>query len=109
MVTSRRLIVPVVELHHNYTMPLNIKNPEVERLVEEVSGVTGESKTEAVRVALVERRARLRMRVAADARARRVQRFLEGEVWPAVPADQVGRPPAKNEREAILGYGPEGA
>ncbi len=90
-------------------MALNIKNPEVERLVDEVAAVTGESKTEAVRVALLERRARLRMRVTADARARRVQRFLEGEVWAVVPADQLGRPPAKSEREAILGYGPEGA
>ncbi|MCG6955776.1 MAG: type II toxin-antitoxin system VapB family antitoxin [Gemmatimonadetes bacterium] len=90
-------------------MPLNIKNSEVERLVDEVAGATGESKTEAVRVALVERRARLRVRVTADARARRVQRFLEGEVWALLPADQVGRPPDKSEREAILGYGPEGA
>jgi len=90
-------------------MPLNIKNSEVERLVEEVAGATGESKTEAVRVALLERRARLRMRLAPDARARRVQRFLEREVWAVLPADQIGRPPTKAEREAILGYGPEGA
>ncbi len=99
----------MVEIYHNSTMPLNIKNPEVERLVDEVAGVTGESKTEAVRVALLERRARLRMRVVPEARARRVQRFLEGELWAALPADQVGRPPDKDEREAILGYGPEGA
>ena len=90
-------------------MALNIKNPDVERLVEEVAAVTGESKTEAVRVALLERRARLRTRITADARARRVQRFLEGEVWAVLPADQVGRPPERGEREEILGYGPEGA
>ncbi|MGD2068686.1 MAG: type II toxin-antitoxin system VapB family antitoxin [Gemmatimonadota bacterium] len=89
-------------------MALNIKNAEVERLVDEVAGVTGESKTEAVRVALLERRARLRTRVAAGARARRVRRFLENEVWDAIPEDQLGRPPDKEEREAILGYGPEG-
>jgi antitoxin VapB len=34
---------------------LNIKNPEVERLVSEVVAITGESKTEAVRRALAER------------------------------------------------------
>ncbi|MDT8341979.1 MAG: type II toxin-antitoxin system VapB family antitoxin [Longimicrobiales bacterium] len=90
-------------------MALNIKNPEVERLVEEVAGVTGESKTEAVRIALLERRARLRSRIAPDARARRVRRFLEGEVWAVLPADQVGRPPDREERETILGYGPGGA
>ena len=43
-------------------MALNIKNPEVESLATELAGVTGESKTEAIRQALVERRARLRFR-----------------------------------------------
>lgn len=99
----------MVELHHNYTMPLNIKNDEVERLVDEVVGVTGESKTEAVRRALLERRARLRTRIGDGARLRRVRRFLEDEVWAVIPDDQIGRAPDKTEREAILGYGPEGA
>ncbi|MBT8336340.1 MAG: type II toxin-antitoxin system VapB family antitoxin [Gemmatimonadetes bacterium] len=89
-------------------MPLNIKNVEVERLVDEVVAATGESKTEAVRVALLERRARLRMRIGEGARARRVQRFLEDEVWSSIPDDQLGRAPDKAEREAILGYGSEG-
>ena len=40
-------------------MPLNIKNLEVERLAEEIARLTGESKTEAVRKALEERRTRL--------------------------------------------------
>ncbi|GEM_PF-4710379 len=35
--------------------------------------------------------------------------FREGEVWADLPADQMGRPPARGEGEAILGYGPEGA
>lgn len=90
-------------------MALNIKNAEVERLVDEVVASTGESKTEAVRVALLERRARLRMRIGHGARMRRARRFLEDEVWARIPADQIGRPPEKAEREAILGYGKEGA
>jgi antitoxin VapB len=99
----------MVELHHYSTMPLNIKNAEVERLVDDVVAATGESKTEAVRVALLERRARLRMRIGAGARARRVRRFLEDEVWAGIPAEQLGRAPDKAEREEILGYGAEGA
>jgi antitoxin VapB len=35
-------------------------------------------------------------------------RFLEHEVWPLVPADQLGRRLSRDERDAILGYGPEG-
>jgi antitoxin VapB len=87
---------------------LNIKNREVERLAAEVARLTGETKTEAVRRALVERRARLRSRVASAGGSERILRFLEHEVWVRIPADQIGRPPDRREREAILGYGPAG-
>ena len=40
-------------------MSLNIKNKEVEALAQEISAVTGETKTEAIRKALVERKDRL--------------------------------------------------
>lgn len=99
----------MVELKHYSTMALNIKNREVERLVDEVAAATGESKTEAVRKALLERRTRLRMRIGEGVRQRRVRRFLEDEVWAVIPDDQIGCAPDKAEREAILGYGPEGA
>ncbi len=89
-------------------MALNIKNPEVERLADEVAALTGESKTEAVRRSLAERRARLRVRIDSASRERRFQRFLEREVWSRIPADQLGRAPNKAERERILGYGQEG-
>lgn len=89
-------------------MALNIKNAEVERLAAEVADLTGETKTEAVRRALAERRARLRTRVTDAGRAARVRRFLETEVWARVPEDQVGRAPDRAEREGILGYGPGG-
>ncbi|MFC1660372.1 type II toxin-antitoxin system VapB family antitoxin [Gemmatimonadota bacterium] len=89
-------------------MALNIKNPEVESLVAEVADITGESKTEAVRQALLERRARLRFRVSDSVRSARVRRFLEREVWPRVPEAQRGAAPTKGERESILGYGEEG-
>ncbi|MDQ3407282.1 MAG: type II toxin-antitoxin system VapB family antitoxin, partial [Chloroflexota bacterium] len=40
-------------------MPLNIKDAQAEILASEVAALTGESKTRAVRQALVERRDRL--------------------------------------------------
>jgi antitoxin VapB len=88
---------------------LNIKNAEVERLVEEVARLTGESKTEAVRRALSERKQRLAHRVDPEDRESRVRRFLEREVWPLVPADQIGRRLTAEEEDAILGFGPDGA
>ena len=89
-------------------MALNIKNPEVESLVAELASVTGESKTEAIRRALIERQARFRFRVSDSARSARIRRFLEREVWSRIPEDQLGSPPTKREREAILGYDHDG-
>jgi antitoxin VapB len=88
---------------------LNIKNVEVERLADEVARLAGESKTEAVRRALSERKQRLAHRVDPDDRERRVRRFLERQVWPLVPADQFGRRLTPHEEDAILGFGPDGA
>lgn len=85
-------------------MALNIKNEAVERLVAEVTRVSGESKTEAVRRALEERKARLAYRVADGDRTSRLRRFLEAEVWPGVPAEELGRRMSREEDESILGY-----
>jgi len=41
-------------------------------------------------------------------RAERLRRFLEEEVWPRVPADQLGRTLTSAELSEILGYGPDG-
>ena len=84
-------------------MPLNIKNEEVERLVSEVAALTGESKTEAVRQALKERRARLAFRESSGSRAMRLQRFLERDVWPAMPEGELGKRLSREEEEEILG------
>ncbi len=89
-------------------MPLSIKNAEVERLVAEVAELTGESKTEAVRQALKERRARLALRESAQNRAARIRRLLEDEVWPSMPADVLGTTISRVEEERILGYGDAG-
>ncbi|MEQ8833803.1 MAG: type II toxin-antitoxin system VapB family antitoxin [Miltoncostaeaceae bacterium] len=89
-------------------MALNIKNGEVERLVAEVSRLTGETKTEAVRRALVERRDRLSVTVVSEDRETRARRFLETEVWPKIPPGERGRRLGRAEEDAILGYGPDG-
>ena len=89
-------------------MALNIKNAETERLVAEVAELTGESKTQAVTVALQERRERLRRAETLEQRRIRLRRVLEEEIWPQIPLDVRGKSITKAEREEILGYGPEG-
>ena len=88
-------------------MALNIKNAEVEQLAAEVSGLTGESKTEAIRRALAERRERLTLARGTDCTGDLV-RWLREEVWPQIPGDQRGRRLTAEEEAEILGYGPDG-
>ena len=85
-------------------MPLNIKNPEVERLAADLARLTGESKTEVIRRALDERRRRLTRRAPHERRTR-VLRLLEKRVWPTIPTDQRGRRLTRREEDEILGYG----
>ncbi len=89
-------------------MALNIKNVEVERLAEETSRLAGETKTESIRKALEERLARLRLRVVKRDRQAEILRYLERDVWPAVPRKVLGKPLSRREEDRILGYGPEG-
>lgn len=93
-------------------MALTIKDPETEALAAEIAELTGTTKTGAVREALRQRRRRLRDEQTPEERpeerARRLQRFLETEVWPQLDPAQLGRPITKAEREEILGYGPDG-
>lgn len=86
---------------------MNIKSPAVERLAEEVARMTGESKTEAIRKALEDRKRRLRAVPAADRRAS-VLAFLKNQVWTGIPKKQFGRVLTREEEDAILGYGSEG-
>jgi antitoxin VapB len=89
-------------------MALNIKDPETERLAAEVATLTSDSKTHAIKVALEERRARLDAASSRHDRAERLRRFLTDEAWPQIPANVLGTPLTRSEREEILGYGPEG-
>jgi antitoxin VapB len=89
-------------------MALNIKNPEVERLASEVAALSGESKTQAIRRALEERKARLAVRVVRQDRRAALRRFLESEVWPQIPKVQMGKRLSRAEEERILGFGADG-
>jgi antitoxin VapB len=89
-------------------MALNIKSPEVEKLVAAVAAMTGESKTETVRRALEERRERLSLQHSQGERGRDYLRYLAEEVWPTAPPGQLGRRLSRDEEDEILGYGPGG-
>ncbi len=89
-------------------MPLNIKNRQVEDLVEEVARLASETKTEAVRKALEERRARLALRGGLE-KGRRFREFLEREIWPRIPVAELGRRLSRREEDEILGYGKDGS
>ena len=83
-------------------MSLNIKNAEVERLAGEVAELAGETKTEAIRRALIDRRSRLRG-PSRTVQARRLQQFLEREVWSVVPKRLIGGRITSAALDEILG------
>lgn len=88
-------------------MPLNIKNVEVETLIDEVVALTGESKTEAVKKALLERKAKLDL-TSNKPKAQRLLAFLKNEVWPHLPDELRSKGISQEEQDEILGYGPDG-
>ena len=63
-------------------MALDIKNIEVEKLAREVATMAHETKTEAIRRALVERRGRLQARTGKSAGRKSLREYLERNVWP---------------------------
>ncbi len=94
-------------------MGLNIEDAETERLAIEIAKLAGESEEEAVRQALAERRDRLQAGSAGERRRPQTKaemlHYLETKIWPLIPEENRGGPPiTKEEKEEILGYGPEG-
>ena len=84
-------------------MALNIRNPEVESLAIEVAKLGGTTKTEAIRQALLDRRASLAAG-SPPSRRERLQKFLEFRVWPTVPAKARKRW-SRDQEDRRLGYG----
>jgi len=70
---------------------LQIDDPEVQRLAEALARTTGETPTEAIRRALLERWDRLRFRVPDTSRAEQVRRCLESGFSPPARELPVGR------------------
>jgi antitoxin VapB len=103
-----RLFPPFHQNWYHASMALNIKDPETEQLAGQVAALTGRTKTGAVRFALRQALESL-SRPSTAQREERLVRFLEEEIWPLIPPDQLGRPLSKAEREEILGYGEHGA
>ncbi|MBI4875578.1 MAG: type II toxin-antitoxin system VapB family antitoxin [Acidobacteria bacterium] len=89
-------------------MALNIKNADVEKLAGEVASLAHETKTEAIRRALVERRARLQARSGKPGGRKSLREYLEQNVWPLMPPGELGRVMSREEEDQILGYGAEG-
>ena len=90
------------------TVALIIRNTEVERLATEVARITNETKTEAIRRALAERKTRLDLHRASPSKAERLDSLLKNRIWPSIPKDVLGSKISKAEEEEILGLGPEG-
>lgn len=85
-------------------MALNIKNVEVERLAEELAALSGTSKTEAIRQALLERKERMVASGAGLVQEDRLRQFLSLRVWPTIP-EEARRRWSKDEEDEALGYG----
>lgn len=83
-----------------YTMALNIKNAEVERLVTEVARMAGESKTEAIRQAMQTRKQKLEAEGKGD-RITELKRWLREEYWPSLPQDALGKGVPREEIDAL--------
>ncbi|MBI4903628.1 MAG: type II toxin-antitoxin system VapB family antitoxin [Acidobacteria bacterium] len=88
-------------------MALNLKNPEVDSLAVEVAALAKESKTEAVRRALLERKNRLIESSAAQTRSQRGASILR-DFRASLPPEHLGRGLSRAEEDEILGFGPEG-
>ncbi len=63
---------------------------------------------DAVPQGLAERRERLSLQQGRRDRGSDFLQFLEDEVWPKAPPDQLGRRLSRDEEDEILGYGPAG-
>jgi len=77
-------------------------------LAADVAGLAKETKTEAIRLALLERKARLQIRATSSSRRERLDNLLRNRIWPQVPKNVLGRKISKAQEERILGYGPRG-
>jgi len=86
---------------------LNIDNLKIERLAAQIARATGESETEAILVALEDRRDRLGLGDA-DRDIAAIIKHFETNIWPKIPPDMLGKPISQEEQDEILGYSEDG-
>ncbi|MBI4910218.1 MAG: type II toxin-antitoxin system VapB family antitoxin [Acidobacteria bacterium] len=84
-------------------MGLNIRNAEVERLAAEVAAMARESKTEAIRIALLERKERLSAPGGELGRRAKVMQYLQRSVWPNIRPESLGTRVPKKEMDDLFG------
>jgi len=93
-------------------MAPSFEDEETRKLAAEVAKLTGEGSEEAVRTALREKRERLRLQPPRRRRPRTVEEWyemMERTIWSKIPDELLDQPPmTKEEKEELLGYGPEG-
>ncbi|MFZ4507782.1 MAG: type II toxin-antitoxin system VapB family antitoxin [Fimbriimonas sp.] len=82
-------------------MALNIKNPEVEQLAADIARVTGESKTEVIRQALLDRKTRMGL-PSVEERVKTLMEGLERDVWSKLPPEVRGKRIPKEEYDALF-------
>ena len=84
---------------------LTIEDPDIERTVARAARQVGESEEDFVRKAVAERASRLD-ELSVQERIARWNAKMD-EFWAGLPPE-ARRPMTKEEREEILGYGPDG-
>jgi len=67
-----------------------------------------ETKTEAIRRALAERKARLQVRRSGTSKRARLEALLRSKIWPTIPREILATTITRDEEARILGYGPGG-
>ena len=67
-----------------------------------------EPKTEAIRQAPVEQEASPQAKGGRLNRKESLLQYMEQEVWPNMPASELGRTLTREEEDDILGFGPDG-
>ena len=72
-------------------MALNIKNQEVKQLAAEISEITGESKTEAIRKSLLERKIRLKIAAGKGQSEEDLLNLIQTRIWSRIPDSMQGQ------------------
>ncbi|MEX2229624.1 MAG: type II toxin-antitoxin system VapB family antitoxin [Dehalococcoidia bacterium] len=89
-------------------MAPNIDDAEVERLIEKLAAITGETPRDVIRTALADRLARIEEQARRRRQIDEYLSYLTHELWPNLPPGELGRVLTREEEDNILGYGSHG-